>query len=54
MGHTKRIYEQMTIDEIVKHFPGNQDGDEDYQYELYREQQLEMEREACEQHLGDR
>jgi hypothetical protein len=54
MGYTKRNYEQMTIDEIVKHFPGNQDGDEDYQYELYREQQLEMEQEAYEQHLGDR
>ena len=44
----------MTLDEIVKHYPGNQDGDEDYQYELYREQQLEMEQEAYEQHLSDK
>ena len=54
MGHTKRTYEQMTIDEIVKHYPGNTDGDEDYQYELYRERQLEAEEEAYEQHLQDK
>jgi acyl-CoA-binding protein len=60
MGHTKRTYEQMTIDEIVKHYPGNTDVDEDYEYELWKQRKIEqyeqelMEKEAYEQHLGDR
>jgi hypothetical protein len=54
MGYTKRNYEQMTMEELLKQFPGNTDGDEDYQYELYREQQLEMEKEAYEELLKDK
>ena len=44
----------MTMEELLKQFPGNRDGDEDYQYELYREQQLEMEKEAYEELLKDK
>jgi hypothetical protein len=54
MGQTKRNYEQMTMDEFLRNYPGHQDGDEDYQYELYRERQLEAEQEAYEQHLSDK
>jgi hypothetical protein len=54
MGYTKRNYEQMTMEELLKQFPGNTDGDEDYQYQLYKERQLELEREAYEQHLSDK
>ena len=54
MGYTKRNYEQMTMEELLKLYPGREEGDEDYQYELYRERQLEMEREAYEQHLSDK
>lgn len=34
----------MTQDELLRNYPGHQDGDEDYQYELYRERQLEEDR----------
>lgn len=49
MGQTKKLYEEMTQDEFF-----NQSGDEDYQYELYKERQLEAEQEAYEQHLSDK
>jgi hypothetical protein len=51
MGYTKRNYEEMTMEELLKLKP---ESDEDYQYELYRERQLELEREAYEQHLSDK
>ena len=54
MGYTKRNYEEMTMEELLKFYPGREEGDEDYQYELYRERQLELEREAYEQHLSDK
>ena len=44
----------MTLDELLTEFFNQTSGDEDYQYELYRERQLEAEQEAYEQHLGDR
>lgn len=53
MGHTKRNYEQMQIDELVKHFFTHQE-DEDYQYELWREHQEQAEQDAYEQHLADK
>ena len=54
MGQTKRLYEQMTMDELLNHFFNHNEGDEDYQYELYRERQLEAEQEAYELHLADK
>jgi hemerythrin superfamily protein len=53
MGHTKKIYEQV-VNDFVAHLFSHAEGDEDYQYELYRERQLEAEQEAYEQHLQDR
>ena len=53
MGQTKKTYEEMTLDELISEF-FNQTGDEDYQYELYRERQLEAEQEAYEHHLSDK
>jgi hypothetical protein len=59
MGQTKRNYEQMTMDELLTHF-FNHEGDEDYQYELYKQRTMDnyhqelMEREAYEQDLADR
>ena len=53
----RKLVEELTQQEIIMKLfgPKNQeDGDEDYQYELYKERQLEMEKEAYEQHLGDR
>jgi hypothetical protein len=50
---------QLTLDEIILHLfgPDRMEEDEDYQYELYREQQqenYENQRLAYEEHLGDR
>ena len=53
MGHTKRLYDQMNLDELLTHFFTHQNGDEDYLYQEYREKQLEAEREAYEQHFQD-
>ena len=44
----------MNLDELLTEFFNQTSGDEDYQYELYRERQLEAEQEAYEQHLSDR
>lgn len=44
----------MTLDELLTEFFNQTSGDEDYQYELYRERQLEAEQEAYEQHLSDK
>lgn len=55
MGYTKRNYEQMTMDELLRNYPGDEQFDDDYQYELYRErQQEEMERLCYEEHLQDK
>jgi hypothetical protein len=54
MGQTKKLYEQMNLDELLTEFFNQVNGDEDYQYQLYRERQLEAEQEAYEQHLADR
>jgi hypothetical protein len=54
MGQTKKTYEEMSLDELITQFFNQENGDEDYQYELYRERQLEAEQQAYEQHLGDR
>jgi hypothetical protein len=60
MGQTKRNYEQMTLDELLTEFFNQTNGDEDYQYELYKQRTMDdyhqklMEREAYEQHLADK
>jgi hypothetical protein len=53
MGQTKKLYEEMNVHELCNEF-FNQSGDEDYEYELYRQRQLEAEQEAYEQHLADK
>jgi len=60
MGQTKKLYEQMTMDELLTEFFNQTGGDEDYQYELYKQRKMDeynqelMEREAYEQHLSDK
>jgi hypothetical protein len=54
MGETKKQYEQMDLHELITEFFNQVSGDEDYQYELYRQRQLEAEQEAYEQHLADK
>ena len=57
MGQTKRLYEQMEVNEFLSHFFTHNEGDEDYLYQEYREQQMEQqeqERLAYEEMLGDR
>jgi hypothetical protein len=60
MGQTKKLYEQMTLDELLTEFFNQTNGDEDYQYELYKQRTMDdyhqelMEREAYEQHLSDK
>ena len=54
MGATKKLYEQMNLDELIKEFFNETSNDEDYQYELYRQRQREAEQEAYEQHLADK
>ena len=55
MGHTKDMLQEL-IDEHYNQLH----GDEDYQYELYKQRTMDdyhqelMEREAYEQHLADR
>jgi hypothetical protein len=49
MGYTKRNYEEMMMDELLRHYPGDEQFDEDYQYQLYKERQLEMEMKPFEQ-----
>ena len=44
----------MNAHELCNGFFNQEDGDEDYQYELYRQRQLEAEQEAYEQHLADK
>jgi hypothetical protein len=53
MGETKKTYEEMTLTELLS-FHFTHDGDEDYQYEEYRQRQLEAEQQAYEQHLADK
>ena len=54
MGHTKKLYEEMELNEFLTHFFTHENCDEDYQYELHKERQLEAEKEAYEQHLSDK
>ena len=42
MGNTKKMYEQMNLQEMIEQFFKVQSADEDYQYEMYRDQQNQM------------
>lgn len=45
----------MTMEELLRHYPGYEEGDDDYQYELYKEnQEREMERLAYEEMYSDK
>jgi hypothetical protein len=53
----RKLVEELTQQEIIMKLfgPKNQEnGDEDYQYELYKERQLEAKQEVYEQHLSDK
>lgn len=54
MGRTKELFEEMTLQELIMFRMNNEMEDDDYQYQLWREQQLEDERLAYEQHLADK
>jgi len=57
MGQTKKLYEQMSLDELITDFFNQSKGDEDYLYQEYREQQMEQqeqERLAYEEMLADK
>lgn len=50
MGQIKKLFEEMEMNLYLTDLI----GDEDYQFELYRQQQLEDERAAYEEHLADK
>jgi hypothetical protein len=54
MGQTKRLYGQMELDELLTHFFNHTDGDDDYQYQEYRDKQLQAEQEGYELHFQDK
>ena len=60
MGQTKKLYEEMSLNELITEFFNQSQGDEDYQYEEYKQRKMDeynqelMEREAYEEMLGDR
>lgn len=54
MGRTKELFEEMTLQELIMYHYNNDMEDDDYQYELWRERQLEDEYAAYEQHLSDK
>jgi len=54
MGQTKKLYEEMELNEFLSHFFTHNESDEDYLYQEYREKQLDAERAAYEEMLGDR
>jgi hypothetical protein len=60
MGQTKRLYEQMSLNELITEFFNQSQGDEDYLYEEYKQRKMDkynqelMEREAYEEMLADK
>jgi hypothetical protein len=62
MGATKKTYAEMTMTELLAHYPGHDYEDEDfqYEYEMWKQRKIEqyeqelMERQAYEQHLADK
>jgi hypothetical protein len=60
MGQTKKLYEEMNLDELITEFFNQSNGDEDYQYDLYKQRKMDeynqelMERGAYEEQLSDK
>ena len=60
MGQSKKLYEEMNLDELITEFFNQSKGDEDYQYEEYKQRKMDeynqelMEREAYEEMLADK
>jgi len=42
MGNTKKMYEEMNLQEMIEQMFKIENADDDYQYQMYREQQNEM------------
>lgn len=53
MGQTKKLLEQMTLDELIKEFFANQYADEDEEYEAYRERKEREEQEEFERYWNN-
>lgn len=56
MGQTKKIFSEMTLQELIMYRFNNQMEDDDYLYEEHRQQQMEQEEQerlAYEEMLGD-
>ena len=56
MGQTKKIFNEMTLQELIMYRFNNQMEDDDYLYEEHRQQQMEQEEQerlAYEEMLGD-
>lgn len=41
MGQTKKIAEELTLDEIIAHLFSNKDKEDDFEYELFKEREEE-------------
>lgn len=54
MGRTKELFEEMTLQELIMFRMDNEMEDDDYQYQLWREQKLQDEYSAYEEHLADK
>ena len=60
MGQTKKLYEEMSLNELITEFFNQSQGDEDYLYEEYKQRKMDeynqelMEREAYEEMLADK
>lgn len=42
MGNTKKMYEEMNLQEMIEQMFKMENADDDYQFELYRDQRNEM------------
>lgn len=53
MGQTKKLYEEMTLQDWIMERYYNS-GDEDYQYQEYREKQIQDENKQMEEYFNNR
>jgi len=51
MGNTKKMYEEMVLQELINKMYETGRDDDDYQYEMYREHQQELMDRQMEQHF---
>jgi len=52
MGQTKKLYEQMTLQELVREHYNNL-GDEDYQYQEYLERKIQDDNKQMEEYFNN-